>query len=78
MSGRSEKVKRNTIVIKGKGAYVYTEPDQASKTIMTVSMGTRFHATGEIMGGFLSSVFAERRQWMGGEKKHAEHGTEDR
>jgi cell wall-associated NlpC family hydrolase len=47
-----KKVKRNTIVIKGKGAYVYTEPDQASKTIMTVSMGTRFHATGEIMGGF--------------------------
>ena len=47
-----KKVKRNTIVIKGKGVYVYTEPDQASKTIMTVSMGTRFHATGEIMGGF--------------------------
>ena len=47
-----KKVKRNTIVIKGKGAYVYTEPDQSSKTIMTVSMGTRFHATDEIMGGF--------------------------
>lgn len=47
-----KKVKRNTIVIKGKAAYVYTEPDQSSKTIMTVSMGTRFHATGEIMGGF--------------------------
>jgi cell wall-associated NlpC family hydrolase len=47
-----KKVKRNTIVIKGKGAYVYTEPDQASKTIMTASMGTRFHATGEIMRGF--------------------------
>ena len=47
-----ERVKRNTIVIKGQGAYVYKEPDQASKTIMTVSMGTRFHATGEIMGGF--------------------------
>jgi cell wall-associated NlpC family hydrolase len=47
-----EKVKRNTIVIKGKGAYVYTEPDQASKIIMTVSMGTRFHATGQITGGF--------------------------
>jgi cell wall-associated NlpC family hydrolase len=47
-----KKVKRNTIVIKGKNAYVYTEPDQASKTIMTVSMGTRFHATGKIMGGF--------------------------
>ena len=47
-----KKVKRNTIVIKGKAAYVYKEPDQASKTIMTVSMGTRFHATGEIMGGF--------------------------
>jgi cell wall-associated NlpC family hydrolase len=47
-----KKVKRNTIVIKGKGTYVYMEPDQASKTIITVSMGTRFHATGEIMGGF--------------------------
>jgi len=47
-----EKAKRNTIVIKGKAANVYTEPDQESKTIMTVSMGTRFHATGEIMGGF--------------------------
>jgi len=47
-----KKVKRNTIVIKGKAAYVYTEPDQASKTIITVSMGTRFHATGQITGGF--------------------------
>jgi cell wall-associated NlpC family hydrolase len=47
-----KKVKRNTIVIKGKGTYVYTEPDQSSKTIMTVSMGTRFHATGQITGGF--------------------------
>jgi cell wall-associated NlpC family hydrolase len=47
-----KKVKRNTIVIKGKGAYVYKEPDQASKTIITVSMGTRFHATGQITGDF--------------------------
>ena len=47
-----EKAKRNNVVIKGKAAYVYKEPDQASKTIMTVSMGTRFHATGEIVGGF--------------------------
>jgi hypothetical protein len=47
-----KKFKRNTIVIKGKGAYVYTKPDQASKTIITVSIGTRFHATGQITGGF--------------------------
>jgi hypothetical protein len=47
-----KEVRRNNIVIKEKAAYVYKEPDQVSKTIITVSMGTRFHATGEIMGGF--------------------------
>jgi cell wall-associated NlpC family hydrolase len=47
-----ENVKRNNIVIKGKTAHVYAEPNQESKTIMTVSIGTRFHATGEIEGAF--------------------------
>jgi hypothetical protein len=47
-----EKVKKNNMVIKVKAAHVHKEPDRKSKLIMTVSLGTRFHSTGKISGGF--------------------------
>lgn len=47
-----EKVKRNNVVIRAKVAHVYKESDRKSKAIMTVSIGTRFHATEEINGSY--------------------------
>jgi len=47
-----ERAKKNNMVIKRKSAHVYKEPDQVSKVMMTVSIGTRFHGTGEIAGAY--------------------------
>jgi gamma-D-glutamyl-L-lysine dipeptidyl-peptidase len=65
-----EIVKRNNVVIKGKGGEILEEPTLTSRTIMSVSMGTRFHATGESAGGFLKVSFPE-----GGDGWVAKRGT---
>jgi gamma-D-glutamyl-L-lysine dipeptidyl-peptidase len=45
-----EKIKGYNAVVKGKSTNVYRDPVRKSKTIMTVSIGTRFRFTGEIAG----------------------------